>query len=204
MLFFTVNFSSMFYKQITKEPEVKIEYVEYLTRYEINDIIKTNTEEYVKRYAEKTKLEINLTRIIINEAIRLNIPVNIAFGLGYAETLLNNNIKPTKNKKDGSYDRGLFRLNSKTFPVVKKETFREQTVKALGYLYEKYVRYKQNWELALMTYNSGSIKNISDISINHNKRALDYERDLNEWFNNRYWSEKYRTFSSSALQEEKQ
>lgn len=167
--------------------EIKVPfYTTYLTRMDINDKIKKDEVLYIKLYSEYFKRP-DITKEVIKAALELEMPINTCFAVGLAESNLDHSIKPNANK-NGSFDYGVFRLNSETYPDIKTYSKLENNVRQ-GILHLKYEYSKYNsFDIAIMTYNSGSINNIGSITVKHLNRVLQYEKELDEWFNSKYWS----------------
>lgn len=166
-------------------------YTTYLTRMDINDKIKADEKLYVKKYGEYFKRN-DIAKEVIKAALDLEMPVNLCFALGLAESNLNHAKAPNYNK-NGSFDYGVFRLNSSTYPDVKTYSKLENNVRqGILHFKDEYKKYS-SFDIAVMTYNSGSLSNIGDITIRHLHRVLGYEKALDEWFNSEYWSSFYRS-----------
>jgi len=191
LLITTLSFFTFFsFKTIEKTYPV---YAKYLTRLDINEVIKKNKNFYIKMYGDYFNRK-DVATSIINASLDFNIPVNLCFALGLAESNLNDKTKPNYNK-NGTFDYGIFRLNNKTYPDVKTLSKLDNNVQqGILHLQDEYKKYS-SYDVAIMTYNSGSINNIGKISIQHLNRVLGYEKALDEWFNNQYWSSFNRGFN---------
>lgn len=161
-------------------------YTTYLTRLQINDKIKVNEALYIKKYGEYFKRN-DIAKEVVKAAIELEMPINLCFAIGLAESNLNHLKAPNYNK-NGSFDYGVFRLNSSTYPDIKTYSKLENNVRqGILHFKDEYKKYN-SFDIAIMTYNSGSIGNIKETSVRHLHRVLGYEKALDEWFNSEYWS----------------
>ena len=96
----------------------------------------------------------NIARIIYDEAVKYNIPPELAFALAFSESSFNNN---AVNENKNSIDRGLFQLNSRSFPNLKEEDFFNPEINVpLGIAYLRYcLDMGGNEVAALAMYNAG-------------------------------------------------
>jgi hypothetical protein len=154
-----------------------------IIRLDINEVIKSRTEYFIKEYTKIVGRE-DIVATIINKCLAKDIPINIGFALAWRESGWNP-LSSTQNK-DGTIDRGLFKLNSKSF---KKDTkwFNIDVNAELGlnYLNDKHTQYK-SWETALALYNAGSMGNVSSASFEHLTAILQKERELDSLFSDFY------------------
>lgn len=161
----------------TKE---KVVFDEYLTRLKINDKIKKemyySSEDF---YAEITKDE-EIGKIILSNALKKNVPVNVAFSIAKVESVYNKKVVSIPNS-DGSVDRGLFQLNDGYFKVDWQDP-ETNTKEALNYLLSR-KEITDTWEGAIMLYNAGNISNVSSYTFNYVKKVLEEEKKLDKKFN---------------------
>lgn len=111
-----------------------------------------------------------ITRIILENANRNNIPAALAFALAWEES----RYQPRAvNKNATSIDRGLFQLNNKAFPkLVEKDFFNPATNAKNGLAHLSYcINLSGNEIAALAMYNAGTTKVRNN---NTPKRTLDY------------------------------
>lgn len=154
-------------------------------RLEVNNLIEINISFYIQEYASKEKIPIEISKAIMLKALSSNIPVNLAFSLAKNESSYNP-LAYNKNT-DGSYDFGLFQLNSSSFGDVKNKykDINKNTNVALAYLKELYVAYG-SYDLALIAYNCGKVRRFNSKTQEHLKKILLKEEELDEWFNSKY------------------
>jgi soluble lytic murein transglycosylase-like protein len=181
-LCFCFGFNAIYKNKKTAYPVC----IAYLTRNSINEKIGMNKELYINLYGERFGNE-EAVKYIIEYSLEQGVPVNLSFSLALAESNFNNQTPPNKNK-DGSIDYGIFRLNSKYYPNIKKYSNLQNNIKeGISHLKKEYLKYG-SYDLAIMTYNCGSPTNIGAISIQHLNNVLAFEKKLDEWFNYKYWN----------------
>lgn len=167
--------------ELITETKKEFVYENYLTRFEINDILKKDIDFYLIAlgfYNEETKNP-EVTKKIIDNAIEFEIPINIAFALAFVESTYNIN---AINDNGTSIDFGLLQLNNKTFPNAINYTI-EQNIEE-GFNYLKNIKEEFNsWEISFILYNAGLIKNVGNHSLQHMKKIIEKEKELDEKFN---------------------
>ena len=164
----------------------------YKTRTDVNDFIRyryndaIEIEKIYEFYNQYTKNQ-NATFWIISKALKYKVPVNLFFALAYTES----RFKPhAKNKnRDGSWDYGLFQLNSSTFRhYIKKYDvdsimkIENNTERAGKFLNDQYKRYG-NWIEATLAYNAGNTKTIKNGTVKHQVILDRFERMIDKEFN---------------------
>lgn len=165
------------------------------TRLEINNVIAENQKEFIKLYATHLNISERVSRNIIENSLEYNMPLNLMFALGYTES----EFRMVYNYNEDSFDYGIFQLNSKTYPNLLKDYGTiEANVRQGIYHYSLEVTKNSSYDLSIMTYNCGSLKRVH-YSLDHLKRALDFERELDEWFNSIYRNKISRDFSRSKI-----
>jgi len=175
---YTTSFKSIDKKEYVVVPV----FIGLLLPFEINSEIATNIEYYSKLYSDKEMIRQEIAKAIIEKAIKHNIPVNLAFSLAYAESSYNVRSMNYENA-NGTFDFGLFQLNSQYFEYNKKNMeFAVNADKALEFLFDLYARYG-SYDLALIHYNAGKIQRFNPLTERHLKRIWEKEKELNEWFN---------------------
>lgn len=176
-------------KRVTKYFEERVTEIDiFLTRNEINNIIKNNIDSYFHIYADISGSE-EIANIIITKALEYDIPINIAFGLGKKESRFD---PEAINQNYSSQDRGLFQLNSRYYTPKNWRDPVENTDISMSILKENYEEYGL-WEFAILTYNVGSVistgprstKYLGDIL----KTEIELDESFNEIFRNLYISE---------------
>ena len=110
-------------------------------------------EKVVQFYSEKTGSR-EIASLILHYAEVEDIPLPLAFGLAWGESRYN---PKAVNRNQSSIDRGLFQLNSRSFPKMGEEQFFNPEINAATGL--KYLRYclnvGGNEVVALAMYNAG-------------------------------------------------
>lgn len=171
----------------------------HVTRMDVNAIVAKNKDFWILRYGEYIGSE-KVATSIINYSLEFDVPVNFAFALGNAESKLDEKAPPNYNGKS-SFDYGIFRLNSKSYPDIKKYSEVDANCRqGILHLKEKYLQYG-NYEVAAMMYNCGKPTNVGKTTVDHLTRILGYEKDFDEWFNNIYRDKISRAFGVDKVQE---
>jgi soluble lytic murein transglycosylase-like protein len=121
---------------------------------------------------------------ILRYASANDIPLPLAFALAWGESEFN---PQAYNRNPRSVDRGLFQLNSRTFPLLKAEQFYDPEINAhYGMEHLRFCLDQAESELvALAIYNAGVIKvrhGTPYSTLNHIARILDYRDELKEDF----------------------
>ncbi len=95
-----------------------------------------------------------IARMIYDEAVKYNIPPELAFALAFSESRFN---PYAVNENKNSTDRGLFQLNSKSFPNLREEDFFKIEINIpQGIAYLRYcLDMGGNEVTALAMYNAG-------------------------------------------------
>ena len=124
------------------------------------------------------------SRIILQQASVQDIPLPLAFALAWGESQFN---VLALNRNPQSVDRGLFQLNSRTFPHVKLTDFYDPQVNArLGMKHLRFCLNQGESELvALAIYNAGALKvrkGTPYTTLNHIARILEYRDKLADDF----------------------
>jgi len=123
---------------------------------------------------------------ILEYANTYNIPVSLAFALAYSES--NYKVNATNRNSNNSIDRGLFQLNSKTFPYLKEAEFFDPYVSAKqGLSFLKYCITTAGNEIsALAMYNAGPNRvkdnKTPQQTLNHIANITSYQKGLEELF----------------------
>jgi soluble lytic murein transglycosylase-like protein len=112
------------------------------------------TRERHLEYYSIVSGDYNIARIIYDEAIKYNIDPELAFALVFNESSFN---PRAVNENRSSVDRGLFQLNSRSFPNLKEEDFFKPEINVpLGIAYLRYcLDIGGNEITALAMYNAG-------------------------------------------------
>lgn len=112
------------------------------------------TRKYVLEYFENLTGSKEVRDAIIIWANTYNIPLDLAFALSWVESRF---IVHARSENTSSVDRGLFQLNSKSFPEVKEHEFYDPQLNArlgLSYL-SKCIERGENEIVGLAMYNAG-------------------------------------------------
>ena len=126
-----------------------------------------------------------LGRIILLQASAYDIPLPLAFALAWGESQFN---PRAFNRNPQSVDRGLFQLNSRTFPHLKTDDFYDPRINAhLGMRHLRFcLNAGQNELVGLAIYNAGSLKvrgrGTPYNTLHHIAKILDYRQKLEEEF----------------------
>ena len=130
-----------------------------------------------------------IARLILNNSLVRQIPVNLAFALCQVESTFkpdatNRNVK---NGKTISTDYGLFQLNSQIFRThIRKNgedwlLMPENNISlGLTHLQELYYRHGKSWDLAVIRYNGRFDRGADE----HLVSVYRYEREFDKLFNN--------------------
>ena len=128
----------------------------------------------------------NVTNAILKEANNNDIPLSLAFALAYVES----RYKPQALNKNtnSSIDRGLFQLNSLSFPKLSEEEFYDPEISAKYGL--QHLRYCLNLAgkeaTALAMYNAGTVRvrrnNTPKSTLNYVDSIMRYKASLDEAF----------------------
>jgi soluble lytic murein transglycosylase-like protein len=121
---------------------------------------------------------------ILRYASANDIPLPLAFALAWGESEFN---ARANNRNSRSVDRGLFQLNSHTFPFLKTEQFYDPEINArYGMEHLRFCLDQSESELvALAIYNAGTVKvrrGTPYSTLNHIARILEYRDELKEDF----------------------
>ena len=127
-----------------------------------------------------------VTQAILSEAEKNNIPLSLAFALAYTESGYRTN---AINKNTNlSIDRGLFQLNSNSFPELTEEDFFDPFVSAkYGMSHLKFcLNYAGNEVSALAMYNAGTNRVRSNktpqSTLNYVGKIMSYQKMLDQLF----------------------
>ena len=175
-------------------------FISAINRYNINKIVGNDSKWYISKYAEHLNRNYYTIECVWKYSKLYNIPFDLSLAVGLQESqLINYNpSRPINYNLDGSYDWGLYQLNSKTYPnVIDKYSSIEANAKGgISHLADEYSKYN-SYEVATMTYNCGNPKRIGPKAISRLKEILQYEKGLDEWINDIYRDKVSRAFSSS-------
>ena len=128
-----------------------------------------------------------VTKAILENANKNDIPLSLAFSLAFVESCYRPNVENSNSNK--SIDRGLFQLNNRSFPDLNEEDFFNPYVNAQYGL--SHLRYCMNLAgnevSALAMYNAGATKvrrgNTPETTLNYVSNILNYRDGLDNLFN---------------------
>jgi len=112
------------------------------------------TRDKVVAFYTKLAGSPKIARIVIRVANHFNVPLSLAFALAWKESKF---VPTAVNYNGGSVDRGLYQLNSLSFPGVKAQDFFDPSInaeKGLGYL-SQCLKLGGNEVVGLAMYNAG-------------------------------------------------
>lgn len=163
----------------------KIVYDRYLTRLAINSTLTGDMYYLSLGFYSQLAQSSEIATHIISQCIKYGVPIDLAFAIAAYESGFNPEAINRNVNKDGyiiSIDRGLFQLNSKTFPNVDWFNPKENATYGIKYLKERY-DVAGSWEGAVLLYNAGLYVNVAQRSFIYMKKVLLIERLLDEEFN---------------------
>lgn len=123
---------------------------------------------------------------ILESADKNDIPLSLAFALAYTES--HYNIRAINNNKNSSIDRGLFQLNSSSFPqLTEADFFTPSTSAKYGLAHLRFcLNVAGNEVSALAMYNAGTNKvranNTPQTTLNYIGRIMVYQQTLEKLF----------------------
>lgn len=171
-------------------------------RESINNIIRLDQEFFLKKFLERYNNNKNV-EIIFRRALEYNVPIPLAFGLAVQESSLRSGAY--QSNKDGSIDRGLFQLNTKSYPFLTKAQMYDPEINAkygMAHIKELYDK-NGSYEQSLMDYNCGNLNRINKGTVEHVLKILKEEEKINEMLVLAYeqfnWGEKFKDYSSNKI-----
>ncbi|MCQ2590712.1 MAG: lytic transglycosylase domain-containing protein [Treponema sp.] len=128
----------------------------------------------------------DVTNAILTYAEKNDIPLSLAFALAYTESKYK--VNAVGHNTNGTTDRGLFQLNSNTFPKLTEEDFFDPYTSAkygLAHL-KQCLRSAGNSVSALAMYNAGqgrvSSNKTPQITLNYIGKIISYQNKLEQQF----------------------
>jgi soluble lytic murein transglycosylase-like protein len=121
---------------------------------EVNVHVAANMDKAIEFYQDLTHNK-TITKIIINEAIKRHLPINFVMAVVFNESAFDPN---AENYNLETVDRGLFQLNSGSFPdLTYSEIFdiRRNVYEGCLYLRALYDQYNENPILTVYAFNAG-------------------------------------------------
>lgn len=149
-----------------------------------NSLSKKDVEIFYERVTNNSEVS---NAILVN-ANKYSIPLSLAFALAYTES----RYKPTavNHNTNGSIDRGLFQLNSGSFPTLSEYEFFDPNISAKNGLSHLSFCLKNggNTVTALAYYNAGHGKVKSNrtpqMTLSYINKIINYQKKLDEQFYN--------------------
>jgi len=139
------------------------------------------TRKHIVSYLDQLTKSPKITDIILRNASKNDIPVSLAFSLAFAESSYNPN---AVNKNTSSIDRGLFQLNSKSFPDLTEAHFFDPEINAshgLAYLAES-IKSGGNEIVGLAMYNAGRGRvtgsGTPKMTLDYISKIIDYKKGI--------------------------
>ena len=139
------------------------------------------TRNHIITYLDKLTESTKITDIILRNANKNNIPVSLAFSLAFTESSYN---PKAINRNSNSIDRGLFQLNSKSFPDLKESEFFNPEINAqygLAHL-ATCIEKGENEIVGLAMYNAGSGRvtgsGTPKMTLDYISKIMDYKKDI--------------------------
>jgi hypothetical protein len=197
-----IGFSFGVFFKDTTAPEVPV-IVEYQHEEEIGNFLLTKNEdihdsvlEYFSNYEYRQWvldffsfffLNPEIVLAILENSKTFNVPPALAFAVSWEESRLNPNAINRFNR-DGSVDRGLFQLNSRSFPHLEAANFYDIRINAYyGIAHLRYCLDTGKSEVsALAMYNAGTgrVKNTGapEVTLNYISRILDNKNKIESQF----------------------
>jgi hypothetical protein len=186
----------------TLELEVQVA-VEYRQEEEIGNFLLTKNEDirdpvleyfsnpeyhfWVLEFFSNICINREIVLAILENSKTFNVPPALAFAVSWEESRLNPNAINRYNR-DGSVDRGLFQLNSRSFPHLEAANFYDIRTNAYyGIAHLRYCLDTGKSEVsALAMYNAGTgrVRNIGapEVTLNYISRILDNKNKIESRF----------------------
>ncbi len=138
----------------------------------------------VRFYTEVTGSE-TITGSILSAAENNGVSLPLAFALAWGESSFR--VRAVNRNRNSSLDRGLFQLNSRTFPALKEEQYFDPATNArYGLAHFRYCLEKGGSEVvALAMYNAGTrrvLRGTPYSTLKHVAKILDYRERLSASF----------------------
>jgi hypothetical protein len=161
---------------------------DFVSRFDVNkknqDLIYNGDYKRVFDFYDTLIKNEKVTGSILKYSHDKKIPVNLVVALCYVESKFKPNAVG-KNGSNGSFDYGLFQLNSNTFKSHDKKYLMlidnnvDLATEHLKTLFDKYL----NWEESTVAYNGGNTSDINNLTLKHFVSVMKYERDLDVLYN---------------------
>lgn len=145
------------------------------------------TRDHIVSYFDQLTGSPQITDIILRHADKNDIPVSLAFSLAFAESSYN---PKAVNSNSASIDRGLFQLNSKSFPNLTETDFFDPEINAhygLSYL-RTCIDRGGNEIVGLAMYNAGSGRvtgsGTPKMTLDYIAKIIEYREDVDAFIIN--------------------
>ncbi len=139
------------------------------------------TRDHITNYLDKLTGSSGITDIILRNADNNDIPVSLAFSLAFNESSFN---PRAVNRNSSSTDRGLFQLNSRSFPSLTETDFFDPEINArygLAYL-RKCIDAGENEIAGLAMYNAGMGRVTGNgtpkMTLDYISKIIEYRKDI--------------------------
>lgn len=152
-----------------------------IAAYYRNSLTKQSVVDFFTQLTNSTPIAV----AILDNAVKHEVPASLAFAIAYEESRFN---PKATNKNANTVDRGLFQLNSSTFPeLAAPEVFDPSSNAKEGIKYFKHILDVSGNEVsALAMYNAGRTrvaqKGAPVITLDYISRILNYEKNINSLF----------------------
>lgn len=147
--------------------------------------LKAGRIDYLVDFFARISGSRELARIVLEECARSGCPPSLAFAVAWVES---NFIPSIASVNRGSVDRGLFQLNSRSYPHLQAREFfdvRLNSRNALGYL-KVCLGYGGEEAIALAIYNAGLSRlaqgKVPATTYDYVEKVLTYKDDIDELF----------------------
>lgn len=155
---------------------------------ELNKAIKeSNKKDAIVRELNRLTEDTRITVNILNEAIRYDVPVALAFGLAWSESRFNPVAINGKNNRNGSKDWGLFQLNDAFRNWSKEEYFDiELNTREAMKVLSKILNSDKDAVEAVAIYNTGATgvkRGVSYYTLLHINNVIEYRDKVSDIIN---------------------
>lgn len=161
----------------------------FVVRYDINKYIEENLNSDIIHFYNQFTRNDSVSRSIIEESLRNNVPIHISFSVAFTESRFNPRAINTSNSNN-SRDYGLFQLNNRYHHLPHDEYFNVSSNTRMGIEYLRdMIEYSNNDVIiAIKAYNAGPTRvfsrgDIPESTYEYAEKILSYEDMLNVVFN---------------------
>lgn len=141
--------------------------------------------EIVEDFLSRQSGSREITKLIMEETRRHNLPISLTFSLAWGESRFN---PFAVNWNESSVDRGLFQLNNRSFPELQEDQFFDPVLNTKnGVAYLKYCLERGESEVtALAMYNAGprriSERGAPKMTLDYIDKIITYRQELDDDF----------------------